>query len=52
MLDFETLATLHVYFSQEITIPEGEIQRLLKLNSYCGWSIESDSEPEPDSDSD
>jgi hypothetical protein len=52
MLDFETVATLHVYFSQEITIPEGEIQRLLKLNSYCGWSIESDSEPELDSDSD
>jgi hypothetical protein len=50
MLDFETVATLHVYFSQEITIPEGEIQRLLKLNSYCGWSIESDSEPDSDSD--
>ena len=54
MLDFQTIATLHVYFSQEITIPEGEIQRLLKLNSYIGWSIESDSESdsEPDSDSD
>ena len=53
MLDFQTIATLHVYFSQEITIPEGEIQRLLKLNSYIGWSIESDSESdsEPDSES-
>ena len=51
MLDFQTIATLHVYFSQEITIPEGEIQRLLKLNSYIGWSIESDSEPDSDSES-
>jgi hypothetical protein len=52
ILDFQTIATLHVHFSQEITISEGEIQRLLKLNSYIGWSIESDYESEPESDSD
>ena len=54
MFDFQTVATLDVYFSKKFTKSDSEIQRLLKLNSFIGWSIESDSdsEPEPESDSD
>lgn len=52
MFDFQIVATLHVYFSKKITTSDSEIQRLLKLNSFIGWSIESDSEPEPESESD
>lgn len=52
MLDYPTVATLHVYFSKRITTPDSEIQRLLKLNDFTGWLNESDSEHEPDSDSD